>query len=320
MSLRTLIRCCAYLSLATSTVGCHRVRTRSTIEPNPGGAKPASTIDKTSDIQAAKRLQLMRSSGVASIGVDNVNPLPQKQIVIPSTVACDVQSPVDVISGSSDHSFPAGMTPFVGEPILILGSNRPIVTQIRIVALDASRVLAKMSLPLDGPTPLTSYTGKGFRFRLELCVNGTFSPITSTGPDSTIGQQLDKNKRWNDVLTSSYGSESYAPTASTTFVQVEFEWVEPEVVLHIEAQHSCSGIVYQVATNYARAWTDVKGHESDGPYTSKAIEVAMRYDGNLVPGDPTQGAGNPSSINPFPYGSSLSKTAINNSFVEGVSI
>jgi len=169
--------------------------------------------------------------------------------------------------------------PFFGEDVKLRVDPKMLSKQFRVVSFADSRppfVFELRGLAIsDKEVPLGTYQ-KGFRYRVEEC-----------------GDQ----GKWASARLDGFD------TSAT--------WSSPKLKLHVEAQHACAGVIFQVATNYARAWVSVEGHD-DQRYPVDELEVAIIYDGHFVPGDDNK----PDTKDSFPYGSSIHKEKKNAEFVE----
>lgn len=246
-----------------------------------------------------------------------------------SPVQCKNDATVDPAPNPADLKFPSGLRPYIGEVVLVYAESGP-QYQMRLIAFDDTKQLSVNPLPIGRDSylltgiPLVHYTGPGFRYRIELCVAGKFVPavvtphfIISTYADVRLA--LDQPYRGYDFIGATYYLDVGQPAPATRIgLSLGLRWEAPEVVVQADAQHTCTGVGFEVATNYARARTFIQGHEGDGPYPAKELVVGMRYDGNIqsgnanFPGNP----GNPDYWNPFPNGSPLSRTVENQGFVE----
>lgn len=199
---------------------------------------------------------------------------------------CDVAAPVDVSQSSEDGVLPWGglYRPYNGEPLKVTVMPQGLNHFYRFVTMTDSGTVfvGKLEGNSNDISHLNAgnYVGPGkFRYKVEMCVGN----------------------KWNRVPRS-----SFSPLFNLT-------WEQPKLVLKVSGEAHCHGLGFQVATNYARATALVQGHEADGPYPVEQLWVALRYDGNYVPGDTTT---TPDYINPFPYGSPLTKSVQKQGFVE----
>jgi hypothetical protein len=101
----------------------------------------------------------------------------------PETLA-DPNAPVSTALTGYEHDIPSGMAPEIGTKIYANGLFY--LPNVRIVAFDGNRVLGEASghrpgMPQTGTMGdlLATYTGNNVKFRAELSVNGSWTPISA---------------------------------------------------------------------------------------------------------------------------------------------
>jgi hypothetical protein len=133
-----------------------------------------------------------------------------------------VNAPASTVSGAADHSLPNFQAPAVGQSFYLVQNGIGGHGHIRAVIFDGDRVLAKVALPSDPLVPRAVYPGSSLRYRMELCVNGSFVPITAP-INSSIASYNGQTAFW----TETYGSELTKPDPTNILFSVSWRWLYP---------------------------------------------------------------------------------------------
>jgi hypothetical protein len=252
------------------------------------------------------------------------------QIVPPSPTPGNPNDPVSTNLTGSEFAIADEMRPSITKELYVWIQN-PIVADIRIVAIDGSKVVG-VAWDRDSRNdsyfgvPLGIYSGQTLRWRAELCVNGKWQPITAPMKVAGVGRTWDPKKVEYDELRISFGSEVWKPIPGNVGLGLKFAWEAPKVTMNLVVEHNpLNLLVYQQANNKATVSMSLDGQ----PYSAKTISVRMAYKGNLVIGDPfptgpgvngSEGGPHPATppthYDSFPYGGPLTDTRHDSSFAE----
>ena len=166
-------------------------------------------------------------------------------------------------------------------------------------------------LPQDGFYQIGSYQHAGdFKYRLELCVHGSWVPITAPETGHTLAFS---EKYRDDLYTVTYGSKQARPDPGNVLATVVFSLQPKELEAHADYVFDCKGLPGAVAFSHSSIHGYVKDHETGQDVQVESIGVAAFFDGEthilpklghgslIVPGgdplNPGQGY-----VDKFPYG------------------